>query len=88
MTEQVPVIPVAPTIVPGDTLRNGATVIACGEGEPQPVLCLWNRGGAENIEYVTWMVDANGDAFWGHYFGRREFRAAAHDYLKRWKETT
>lgn len=42
-----------------DTLNNGATVL---RKIGTFVLCEW-RG-----EHVTWKVDTEGNAYWGHYF--------------------
>lgn len=62
----------------GETLRNGAIVLA---HRPKPscagaVLCDW-RG-----EYVTWCIDREGNAFWGHYF-QKDLVKAAQDFVDR-----
>jgi hypothetical protein len=58
------------------TLRNGATVIAfMGD----VVLAEWDKG--THKEYVTWRVDANADAYCGHYF--RDLDEAKADFKER-----
>jgi hypothetical protein len=42
-------------------LNNGAVVI---EQKGDVVLARWDRDG----KYVTWKVDNEGNAYWGHYF--------------------
>lgn len=57
----------------GTVLPNGATVIAYKVTEFGKciVLALFRSG-----EYVTWVVDEAGNAFWGHYFAPDRFFAA------------
>jgi hypothetical protein len=67
-------------VIPGDTLPNGALVVAAKKWLNEPtgriVLCLWNS------EYVTWKTDENGNAFWGSYFGDN-FIGAVRDFEDR-----
>jgi hypothetical protein len=63
-------------IVSETHLPNGAEIIAANEAK-RVVLCWY--GGFQ--PYVTWRVDANGNAFWGHYF-QSEIQANQ-DFLKR-----
>jgi hypothetical protein len=44
-----------------ETLNNGARVL---ERRGDTVLCEFRD------EYVTWRTDDDGNAYWGHYFGR------------------
>jgi hypothetical protein len=47
-------------------LPNGATVLAFKQrSNDHGVVCARTHGAHE---YVTWAVDANSDAYWGHYF--------------------
>lgn len=73
---------------PGLALPNGAIVVACRErssareGPPTYfVLAMWLRG-RNDCEYVTWVVDSQGEATWGHYFNE-DLAAAASDYFDR-----
>ena len=54
-------------------LHNGASIIAAKNGI---VLCKWTE------EYVTWAVNENGDAYWGHYF-KDDLEAAVRDFIRR-----
>ena len=47
----------------GQVLNNGAIVL-CQKRDI--VLAHWKKG--DNLEFVTWCVDNNGNAFWGCYF--------------------
>lgn len=58
------------------TLRNGARVL---QQEGDVVLCEWDRG--SHVDYVTWRVDQEGNAFWGHY--ARSLRVAAREFEAR-----
>lgn len=50
----------------GTMLRNGATVIASREKAGETiVLAHWGRGA--HYEYVTWKLDVDGNAYYGHY---------------------
>jgi hypothetical protein len=52
----------------GDTLPNGALVIAVRNSENRTfVLCHWHKGGDPNGEYVSWMIDENWNAGNGIY---------------------
>lgn len=53
-------------------LNNGATVLAQMD---DVVLCSWGK------EFVTWRVDAYGDAYCGHYFNC--YDSAKKDFLAR-----
>ena len=63
-----------------ETLRNGATII---EQRGDVVLAKW-RG-----EYVTWVVDGEGNAHWGHYHmqdivsAAEEFNERVNEYAER-----
>jgi len=49
---------------PGSILPNGATVLHYRQrDDKRVVLATWRQG-----ELVTWQVDADGNAYWGHYF--------------------
>ena len=50
----------------GDTLRNGATMLATRTNERGDtyVLCLYGR------EYATWYLAMNGGTLTGHYHGQ------------------
>lgn len=56
-----------------ETLPNGATVLhstPCPDGDTfRTALCFWKD------EYIVWTVNADNQAFWGHYFGRNIFAA-------------
>tara|TARA_R110002020_G_scaffold26759_3_gene86558 strand:+ start:200 stop:562 length:363 start_codon:yes stop_codon:yes gene_type:complete len=52
------------------TLRNGATVLArhpSRRNGGDVVLCQWGA------EFVTWVVNTEGHACWGHYHPTRSF---------------
>jgi len=53
-------------------LNNGAEILAYKKRlrGVMVVLAKWNSTGKE--EYVTWVVDDNGDAYWGHYFNNED----------------
>lgn len=55
-----------------EELKNGAKVL---ERKGDVVLASWGK------EYVTWRVDAELNAYWGHYF--REYKDALADFRKR-----
>ena len=59
-------------------LNNGAELLD-RDAETGIVLAKF-RGS----EYVTWATSANGDAFWGHYFGS-DVVAASKDFTVRVK---
>lgn len=49
----------------GSTLKNGALVLQhTVRDDKEIVLCSWKDG----HEFVTWRLDNEGNAFWGHYF--------------------
>lgn len=59
-----------------------------GHVEKQVVLCSM----LNDTEYVTWRIDQEGNAYWGHYFNgnltyghdkAEAFRKAVDDYLTR-----
>ena len=62
-------------LVPGDTMKNGATVLAVKgrrEEGAQVVLAMWTKSGrykeySAKAEFITWVVSDEGDAFWGTY---------------------
>jgi hypothetical protein len=67
-------------ITVANCLPNGAMIL---ERRKHPnggyvVLCCWEQSAAK---YVTWRVDANGAAFWGHYY--MDIAEAAKDYKER-----
>lgn len=63
----------------GTILPNGATVLEVRNVlDHRIVLAKWFSPG---MEYVTWAIDANGDAYWGHYFN--DFGKAAKDFVER-----
>lgn len=50
----------------GKKLRNGAEVRRWHETQSGcVVLAFWEHG--DPCKWVTWMVDAGGNTFWGHY---------------------
>lgn len=54
--------------VKGKRLRNGAIVIDYKQVHTRRyVLAMWEKG-AGHWEYVTWEIDADRNAFHGHYF--------------------
>jgi len=55
------------------TLKNGALVI---ERSGRVVLAQW-----KGSEFVTWNIDSDGNAYWGHYF--KDITSAAEDFLIR-----
>jgi len=61
----------------GTTLENGAFVIA---QKDDVVLAHWARG-AKGIEFITWQVDTEGNAYWGHY--KDDLSEALNDFKKR-----
>ena len=65
----------------GDKLKNGAVIL---EHDPATgsVLASWDKG--NRTEYVTWRVDDDGNAYWGHYFD--SVTDAADDFKKRAKK--
>lgn len=54
----------------GDVMKNGATVVdvdtSTGGTDRGIVLATWQRNAQP--EFITWWVDKDGDAYWGHYF--------------------
>lgn len=58
-----------------NTLKNGATVLAKMSG-----VVLAKRD-TEYQPYVTWMINRDGDTYWGHYFNTEE--EAAMDWADR-----
>jgi len=64
-----------------DRLPNSAHILCrklVGENR-WVVLCVWRKG--EGIEFITWLVDEEGNAFHGHYFS--DFSEAQLDYTRR-----
>ena len=57
-------------------LNNGAEILAYKKRlrGVMIVLARWVRhdGAGQREEYVTWAVDDNGDAYWGHYFNNED----------------
>lgn len=51
-----------------NVLNNGAEIKAFKQmiGRHMVVLAFWE--GHDPMPWVTWAVDDNGDAYWGHYF--------------------
>ena len=49
-------------------LKNGATVIASQQVEPDGRVVLAKTQGESACPYVTWAVDDEGNAYWGHYY--------------------
>lgn len=70
-----------PKLEPGDTLANGATVVAATQTHENEwvVLADWKH----RDEYVTWVVDHNGYAYWGEYFERTQIGDAVQNYVER-----
>lgn len=64
-----------------EVLNNGAKVLHqyTVDDASAIVLCKWERGAQR--EFVTWTIDPNGNAFWGHYWETLE--AAINDYEQR-----
>jgi hypothetical protein len=54
------------------TLKNGAIALDERNGY---CIAKWND------EYVTWAVDKEGNAYWGHYFS--DIMEAVRDYMQR-----
>jgi len=65
------------------TLKNGATEVARIQIDDR--ICVLGDRGEDGHEayhrYVTWMMDARGDTYWGHYFETRD--EAVKDMLNR-----
>ena len=63
----------------GDTLHNGALVVAVREGccGGRVVLCHWRN------HYVTWHIDDRANAYRGHYFGASLLTDVGEDYATR-----
>lgn len=61
----------------GQVLPNGATVLAQVR---EYVLCEWPRKN-DTRQYVTWVIDDNGNAYAGHYFGTLD--AARNEFVQR-----
>lgn len=62
----------------GDKLANGATVIAVVATEMKTIVAAKWHGD----QFVTWRVDAKGNAFLGHYFDN--YGDAIRDLKERW----
>ena len=64
----------------GSTLGNGATVIAWGtHNKDLYVLTFWCK---EYVtEYVTWLLDEQGNTILGHYF--KDIFSAVKDFKER-----
>ena len=54
-------------------LKNGARVI---EQDGATVLADWNG------QYVTWKIDSEGSAYWGHYYNK-DLKDALSNYNER-----
>lgn len=68
---------------PGKKLRNGAKIVgylAHADTNKRVVFCEWPENDSV-LKYVTWRVDEEGNAFWGHYFSDREL--AKTDFVER-----
>jgi len=64
---------------PGTKLPNGAIVIhTCQPNKSHPEAVVLAEYG---YDYVTWVIDHDGNAFWGHYFNN--FFEAVADLKKR-----
>lgn len=61
----------------GSTLNNGATVLQAKQPQDDIVVL-----GFINGEFVTWKVNGERMAFWGHYFDQN-LAAALKDYEAR-----
>ena len=59
-------------------LKNGADVLASRKTRDGWVVLAKRAVG----EFVTWCVDNNGSAFWGHYFGL-DYDKACNDFASR-----
>ena len=59
-------------------LNNGAQVLA-HTADNSVVLAHFRN------EYVTWCVDPDGNAYWGHYFDQ-DIIAATDDFIERTKD--
>ena len=57
------------------TLKNGAQVIQ-HDGTMTIVLCIFRD------ELVTWNIDQDGNAYWGHYF-KDDIESAVADFKAR-----
>lgn len=67
-------------IKPGSRLRNGATILAARtKGKDTIVLADWPRNG--DREFITWVVDNEGNAVHGNYF--RVYERAQIDFARR-----
>lgn len=70
-----------PLVCPGETLPNGAIVLAYKETKStgsRYVLAVWKRD-----EYVVWAIDGEKHTDWGHYFMDGDIVAAAKDFAER-----
>ena len=71
----------APLVKTGEVLPNGAMVLAYkynSMAEVHYVLAVW-----KDSEYVTWVLDYEKEAFWGHYFPNGDLLGAAKDFTER-----
>ncbi len=63
-------------------LNNGAEIIEqAAYNNTRYVLARWDKGEKTAPEWVTWAVDDDMNAYWGHYFPTEEI--ARQDFLKR-----
>lgn len=62
----------------GDTLKNGATVIAFDD--KTKVVLAGSVAGRVN-EYITWSIDEDGNCYHGHYFA--SIQEAVKDFTDR-----
>lgn len=62
----------------GESLSNGAVVLDRHYTTERGWTVLCDYGGVQ--PYVTWRLDQNGNAFWGHYF--RELESAQEHFKK------
>lgn len=68
-------------LAPGSKINNGAVVLKAERIEDNMTLVLaaWKA----ITEFVTWMVDEDGNAFWGHY--HRDVLEAAENFKNRFE---
>lgn len=63
-----------------DTLTNGAKVLAVKQLIGGHATVVAEKSPDSVHPFVTWAVDENGDAYWGHYFKTYD------EALEDWKE--
>lgn len=62
-------------------LPNGATVLAVKQTQYNHATVVCALPHNEVTPYVTWAVDENSDAYWGHYF--KTYDEAMEDWRER-----